>query len=346
MAETEQVFKPESKTLKEIFGDANSFYKMPEYQRAYSWNDEQIEQLWDDIYSAYLNHKENAKIDSNYFLGSIILIPVDKAFDVVDGQQRLTTLTILFCVINSLRPKIGNIKIIQNSVISVVESKERLKLETSLQMQNEFNEQIVKEIIWPAEFSKKDKKDKKYMNAAIIFKEKIDSIKDDKDLDAFVSYLFEKVSIIKIVCSSEPFAIKLFQVLNTRGLDLSPADLIKTFLLGKLDVSNRPQFMASWNQIETTCKMIGEDIASILSYYEYFRLGDNPKRTLYEELQDIFEEDLKKKGTTANTIIFEIKTFVDNYNVLMNKCNRDIYAMRYLKHQIYWRSILMTASKN
>ena len=99
------IFDPESKTIKEVFGDTKSFYLMPEYQRPYSWDDERVNQLWEDLKTAFDNYTESKAlnevppIDENYFLGSIILTPAQGGFDVVDGQQRLTTLMILFCVV-------------------------------------------------------------------------------------------------------------------------------------------------------------------------------------------------------------------------------------------------------
>ena len=87
------VFKPESKTIREIF-DGNNYYHIPDYQRPYSWENEQIEQLWDDIYSAF------DASDESYFLGPTIFIRSEEGhLEVVDAQQRLTTLTILFCVL-------------------------------------------------------------------------------------------------------------------------------------------------------------------------------------------------------------------------------------------------------
>ena len=93
-------FKPESLTIEAIFSNADSFYQMPIYQRPYSWDKDRVEQLWADIFEAYENHKENPSQDNNYFLGSLVVVKnKNGAYDVVDGQQRITTLTILFCVL-------------------------------------------------------------------------------------------------------------------------------------------------------------------------------------------------------------------------------------------------------
>ena len=97
----EEPFKPLSLTVGELYGNKDSLYKIPQYQRPYKWEDEHVYKLWDDIYEAWEIE------EPNYFLGSIITAkPRDDEksayVDVVDGQQRLTTLMILFCVLRDL----------------------------------------------------------------------------------------------------------------------------------------------------------------------------------------------------------------------------------------------------
>ena len=94
-------FEPNTLTIAELFGNQDSFYKIPRYQRPYKWENEQVEQLWDDIYSAY---EENI---NNYFLGSIITAKDGSSIDIIDGQQRMTTLMILFCVLRDVFPDIN-----------------------------------------------------------------------------------------------------------------------------------------------------------------------------------------------------------------------------------------------
>ncbi|MFH0926821.1 MAG: DUF262 domain-containing protein [bacterium] len=347
--EEHEIFKPASKKIKEIFGDAESFYQVPDYQRPYSWEDEQIEQLWEDVYTAYQNNKEDAEIDKNYFLGSIILIPItnQNLFDVVDGQQRITTLTILFCVIRELYPDLNNDADpnINPDVITIEDIKDyislrgrrnRLKLTTHISKQNEFEQTIINKITWPQSFTKRDKKGKKYLNAALLFKEKCESLQYD-DLKEFINYLCNKVRIITITCTTQSFAIKLSQVLNTRGMDLSPADLIKSFLLSKLSEDKYQQFMENWKDIERLSKEIEEPITDLFTFYEYYLLANNPKRGLYEELYELF------KNKDSNNVIFDFKNFVELYKEIYSSNNRDIYSLYYLRHQIYWKSILTTA---
>jgi uncharacterized protein with ParB-like and HNH nuclease domain len=100
----EDIFKPSSLTVKELFGNSDSLYQIPRYQRPYSWTDDQLDKLWEDV-------TEAVETEPNYFLGSIITArPEEKSnyLDVVDGQQRLTTLTILLCVVRDLYPNLNH----------------------------------------------------------------------------------------------------------------------------------------------------------------------------------------------------------------------------------------------
>ena len=94
MSNIDEIFKPENKSIKQIFGDTDAFYQMPIYQRPYSWDKERVEQLWYDILEAFKNNSEDDNLDPNYFLGSVVVVKKPTYFEVVDGQQRLTTITI------------------------------------------------------------------------------------------------------------------------------------------------------------------------------------------------------------------------------------------------------------
>ena len=244
----EEPFKPLSLSILELFGNADSLYKIPQYQRPYKWEDEQVDQLWDDVYEAFQNE------EANYFLGSIITAkPRDDEksayVDVVDGQQRLTTLMIMFCVVRDLCPDINARNIDENpfavdidtihASIALHGKTNRLKLYTHRQHQSDFEELILKgnilEVKKPYKYQIRSDEEPKYkfINTACIFREKLKELGEDGS-EEFINYLFNQVKIIRIDCKNRDFAIKLFQVLNARGMDLTAADLIKSFLLEKL----------------------------------------------------------------------------------------------------------------
>ncbi len=340
----DEIFKPENKSIKQIFGDTDAFYQMPIYQRPYSWDKERVEQLWYDILEAYKNNTEDKTIDPNYFLGSVVVVKKPNNFEVVDGQQRLTTLTILFCTLRDLKLEITQKNIVSNSIKDLVESKERLKLTTHLNNQALFEESIVNGINF--ESSKKDIQDNRFLQTAYYFKDLVKKSQNPESEDFienigdFVDYLFNKTTMIKIVCYDEGFAIKLFTVLNDRGLDLSPADIIKAYLLQNLDETRRVSFIEVWKRIENIVKLSDESLQGVFNLYLYYLKGENPKRALQDELK------LEFKNGNAQQIILDVEKFAKNLLEIQNDNNdKYISMLKYLSQSIYWKSILTTAKQ-
>lgn len=358
----EEPFKPLSLSIKELFGNADSLYKIPQYQRPYKWENEQVDKLWDDIYEAYENKGEN------YFLGSVITAkPRDNEksayIDVVDGQQRLTTLMILFCVIRDLYPDINeknvdedpfavDINTIEAS-ISLFGKSARLKLYTHIQHQSDFEQLILKgdtlSLKRPYKYQVRSDEEPKYkfINTAVIFREKLGALGQDESA-RLIDYLFNQVKIIRIDCKNREFAIKLFQVLNDRGMDLTAADLIKSFLLEKLyarykgdpDASKlkEEQFISDWRDMEQSIRSCDIGLNDLFIIYEYYLLGQNPKKSLYDELQDAF------KDKDPNAVISDLKNFASLYirNIYEAK-DKVLFSFWYIRWNMYWKSICLAA---
>lgn len=335
-----EFFKPETQTVRDIFS-GYKYYQIPDYQRPYSWDDE-IEQLWDDINSAF-NDKDDV-----YFLGPVILAQTPTRFsDVVDGQQRLTTLTILFCVLRDLYLKKMDDndslkKVISDAIKSMTESEYRLRLITQAHYQNQFEQEILNEVRFPREtLTKKEKKklEYKFLNAALIFREKLKEIGDINKIKDFVGYLLDKVVMITITCSSTASAIRLFQIINTRGLELTTADLTKSYLYSELTENERKQFILTWADIENIAEQNDESVTDLVTYYGYYLLAQKPKKSLYEELQIQF------KHREANEVVYEFKNFAKDYDEILNDASKVFYSLRYLPDKVFWKTILTTAKK-
>ncbi|MFC4231318.1 DUF262 domain-containing protein [Parasediminibacterium paludis] len=340
----EDVFKPDNKTIRQIFGDSDAFYRMPVYQRPYSWDKERVEQLWYDVLDAYKNHKDDETLDPNYFLGSVVVVKKGNHYEVVDGQQRLTTLTILFCTLRDLNLDLVKKNSILNSIKDLVEDKERLKLTTHLNNQALFEETVLRGINFNA--TKTELFDNRFLQTALYFRELIQKAQDKNQEDYinnfsdFIDYLFDKTTIIRIVCFDEGFAIKLFTVLNDRGLDLTPADIIKAYLLQNLDEDRRNNFTEVWKRIENTCKLSGENLQGVFNFYLYYLKSDNPRKALQDELKEQF------KDKNPQEIILDIEKFATYIlEINANNKDKDISMLKYLRQSIYWKSILATAKQ-
>jgi uncharacterized protein with ParB-like and HNH nuclease domain len=354
----EDIFRPSSLTIKQLFGNTDSLYQIPRYQRAYSWGDDQLEKLWDDLLEA----KEN---DPNYFLGSVITAKSEDStsyLDIVDGQQRLTTLTILLCVYRDLFPNINEDLLdsdpfaIDNKVIGSSirfnDRFERLRLRTHSNHQSDFDTIVLNgdttNLKKPTKQDlRKDEPKHKFINTAHFFTNKLKDLGKD-DAGGLINYLFNSVKIIRIDCQSVAFAIKLFQVLNDRGLDLSNADLIKSFLIGQiqkkyigdgeLKKQKEDQFMDDWKVCENYSNDTQTSLNDLFVMYEYYTLAQNPKKSLYDELVIQFSEK------DSNQIINNVKLFVENYKrEIYEREDKLTYSFFYISWGMYWRTILLTA---
>lgn len=358
----EDIFKPKSLSVKQLFGDTDALYQIPRYQRPYSWGDEQLEKLWEDL----LDAKDN---NPNYFLGSIITAkPQEQSpyLDIVDGQQRLTTLTILLCVVRDLFPELNkqlseedpfaiDSRIISTS-IKFNDKFERLRLRTHSHHQSDFESIILNGDT--SNYTKPKKKDlskeeepiHKFRNTAYFFADKLSDL-GVEETGFLINYLFNQVKIIRIDCQEVSFAIKLFQVLNDRGLDLSNSDLIKSYLIGRIQSSKEltqddksrkeDQFLDDWKESELIASHTETSMNDLFVMYEYYLLEQNPKKSLYDEMVG------KLQFTDPNNSIADFKTFCQKYKKeLFDKNDKMIYSFWYLKWSMYWKTILLSALHN
>ena len=213
---------------------------------------EQVDALWEDLIEAYEAEAgtQDNKETPPCFLGSILLAKDSNGsyYNVIDGQQRLTTLTILLCVIRDLFPNInskdGNpdpTNVDKNTILNSISQNDgqygRLKLHTHDQHQNDFEKLILKKEATTKHqkiykyYIKKDEEPKyKFINTTNLFVEKLKELGEEQ-AGKFLNYIFNHVYIIRIDCSSLSTAVRIFQVLNARGLDLTDSDLIKSFFI-------------------------------------------------------------------------------------------------------------------
>lgn len=355
----EDIFKPQSLTIKQLFGNADALYQIPRYQRPYSWGEDQLEKLWDDIMEA----REN---DPNYFLGSVITAKPQETsnyIDVVDGQQRLTTLLILLCVYRDLYPNINNeilesdpFAIDANTIKTSIKFNDRfqrIRLKTHSNHETDFTNIVLKEGV-ATQNKRPYKKDLrndedpkfKFMNTAVFFTQKLLEL-GEQEAGRFINYLFNNVKIIRIDCQSVSFAIKLFQVLNDRGLDLSNSDLIKSYLIGRIHKlydddelrrQKKDQFMDDWKFCSNIAIDTEESLNELFVMYEYYLLGDNPKKSLYDELVGLLA------NKDPNEALSEFKSFLNHYkNSVYNREDALMYGFWYLPWSMYWRTIVLTA---
>ncbi|GAA7309573.1 DUF262 domain-containing protein [Helicobacter pylori] len=341
----------ELKKLHQILVDSEYFYQVPDYQRPYVWDKDHLVALIDDLVGSYTNNKED-----EYFCGSIVIAKnqKDKRWDVVDGQQRLTSFIILACTIlklykNSLGQKSKDY--IKESIYDRHdEERERLKFLTAQNYNNIFENTVLNHLefednIKKSELNKKFEENT-YLRNAYYFKELLNESVENgsiSDIDDFVRWFYNHIVLTRIICFEQDSAMQIFQVLNDRGQPLSPIDILKSNLMQEIrqDSEKRKDFITTWDKLVEACKSIeGIDIDLEDFFNMYLEYADPSvsKKRADKGLKKVFKDSKKD----ACEFIYGVSAFMKSYTDLLKKQDRYIYLLRYLPSR-YWASILTTA---
>lgn len=354
-------FTPESLNIRDIFCNGNVSYKVPDYQRRYGWKNEQLEALWGDLYDSFKNDSK-----ANYFLGSIVVVKnANNIYELIDGQQRLTTLMIMISVLSKTYPDIAcpnpdneddDSSLIDNGILEQClfyrKGKRRLILQTATEYDSDYNEIVIDStdfstFSYPTKLEMKSENPKfNFKFTAKFFYDKFKELSEE-DVKKFVFYVFNNVMLIRIVCHSVPFAIKLFQVMNDRGMPLSSSDIIKSYIMGRIEKEPdlnykqkiNAKFTANWKFIEDLVGRNDLKMDDFIVFYEYFKLKTNPKRQVIDELRVIIENP----NVEIEFIIDELKKFADSLNSILTSTNPIIYSLMYIPWPTYVKTCLTSA---
>lgn len=293
--------------------EAGVVYAIPRYQREYTWGKNQWESLFDDVL-------EN---DPSYFLGSIICINQTsdtlavQRLEVVDGQQRLTTLSLLFASLyQSL--KLREKELDDDQRVELINIKRKLvlkkgddQLRVIPQIQNNNQKDYRAVISEVGIISQCDAPayagNRKIFRAFRYFQSRIDEMADDEnDRLASIMAFLDKVSqacLVKIEVASHADAYTLFESLNNRGMPLTAIDLIKNKLLAQLE-STEPgkvdQYFNVWNKL---LGYLGDDYTVQERFFRhYYNAFKDPLNAPFRKDDDKKKDPLGPVATRSNLI--------------------------------------------
>lgn len=288
--------KCEKKVIREIF---NMWYCIPDYQRAYVWDTDQVRDLLDDTISAYRENKE-----AQYFLGSMVLKINEKSennvsyteYELLDGQQRITT---VFLILACMRDMLTDYPQYQNSLAGFVYQAEDAILQQPERMRIIFNirsdvRDFVNEHIKPLHGTcdsalledKMQAKDvnisiRNMANAMLVAHEFLEENKSE--IIGYLSYFLNKVLMIYVATEELQDAFQLFTVLNNRGVKLSSSDILKAENLKELSAADRTSWATRWEEMET---YFGEDFDKFLSHIRTILVKKKQTTTLLKEFDE------------------------------------------------------------
>ncbi len=278
-------------------------YVIPPYQRPYAWTEDQASELFDDLYEFYKREPED-----NYFLGSIVLIKEEGEphSEVIDGQQRLTTFTILLASLASmlsgdLRADFGNYIREPGKASQRLKPKPRLSLR---ERDQELFAQYVQSLDFDglldldSEILKNESQRNIQSNSKLILDRLRSKFSDnEKSLCNFGSFIVQQCYLVVVSTPSQQSAFRIFSVLNNRGLDLLPTDIVKADVIGNIPDDRQDEFTERWEELEVQTGRNG--LNDLFGYIRMIHAKAKAKRALIEE----FNEHVISKMKSSEELI-------------------------------------------
>ncbi|GAA8632455.1 DUF262 domain-containing protein [Helicobacter pylori] len=351
--------------LKDILAtELSAYYQIPTYQRPYQWTEENCEKLLDDLFSSYEYYEE-----SDYFCGSLVLIAIDidsktnaTTYDIVDGQQRLSTFILLAKVLVTLYDKDLNKtsrEFLEKSLGDTDEEKRKRLIFNTIGLNAKDDFQDTLKFFDDLDASKGEnsksnapsKGKNRYLKNAICLKNYLEK-KEIADINAFIIWLYCKVIFIKTTCPNISMALRIFSVLNARGLPLHAIDVFKVELLKKLaKEKDQEEFVSRWNALRQKCSeneskfpkrkenKREKNAAEILfSWYLTYLHPVTSGKSMEERLADQFE----KLDKTPLEYLKSVEDFYNAYCKILEMSDRYAHLLSYVATDS-WRVILCTS---
>lgn len=314
----------DQKTIKDLFQDKKADFLIPDYQRPYAWGENECQTLWDDIFAFAIPDEGKTDFDSNseYFLGPIVTFTNEKnKQEVIDGQQRLTTLMLL---LRAFYSKFGHMQDKQS-----VSTKQNI--EKCLWKTDEFEEPDMEQLKIDSEVATDNDKEEflnilktgtvtkgnrsRYAQNYLFFQKQIDEF-----LSKYPSYfanlpnrIMKNCILLPIEAESQDTALRIFSTLNDRGKPLSDADIFKAqFYKYYSNKGQRKEFIEKWKELEEITERVfhpqnGTPMDELFTRYMYFaRAKKGITTSTTEALRKFYEKDaysLLKNDTTFNDLI-------------------------------------------
>lgn len=295
--------KAEQKELLKIF-KIEEQYVIPAYQRPYSWEYDQCFQLYNDL-------TEACKANEDYFIGNIIIAKSEankETLEVVDGQQRLTTLLLLIKTLSIFQPEMkvlnqileqedweGSQKITRIKS-DIFEAKDGIDLQSVLKYsKNDFEERFKQCTDKSENIDEKKCKNRFEINILYFYKWLLfNSIKDNYIKD-FATFCLKKVYLLPIELTgptqkeANEKALIIFETMNNRGMSLEDADIFKAELYKKAQAINEEKiFIESWVNIKSSCEKLNLKIDDLFRYYSHIVRGLKGITSSEKNLREFF----------------------------------------------------------
>ncbi|MDY3126650.1 MAG: DUF262 domain-containing protein [Corynebacterium sp.] len=343
-----------------LFSDKRSDFLIPDYQRPYAWSEDQLITLWEDILAFAIPQGDADAFDSDdeYFLGPIVTFRNnDRKLEIIDGQQRLTTLMLL---LRAFYAKFENQKDKESqlTLAKIAEclwktdefgeaDRDHLKIDSEVASDDDKEEFL--SILKTGEVKPEQKS--KYAVAFNFFKDRIE--KSTLECPSYIAKLairaLNNLILLPIEAESQSTALRIFSTLNDRGLPLSDADIFKSQLYKYFsDQHRKVEFVQRWRELEETSKQVfassrANPVDELFTRYMYYeRACRGIRDTTTQGLRDFFEansyELLKIDETLENLeslLGFWVQVSTQDKLVFSSEVLRRLFVLHYAPNSMW-----------
>ena len=285
-----ETIKASEQNLDKVFCD-DYLFEIPFYQRPYAWTTDEVGELLDDLLFAMDQDDE-----APYFLGSIVLIKSDSAdSQVVDGQQRLTTLTILLCTLRELAD--GQIKTALDERIRqrhdpLSGAQEVVRLSIRSRDQGFFHTNIqsdsgIRSMLENIPQRTTDSQQRIFENAKLLFDTLSDI--DGERRNRLATFIVQHCYLVIASTTDKNSAYRIFSVMNDRGLNLEPTDILKAEIVGDISKVDQPEYSDKWENIEQ--ELGRERFGALFAHIRMIYAKAKARRNWQDEFKEFVLQD-------------------------------------------------------
>ena len=297
-------------------------FVIPEYQRPYSWGDDEISTLFDDLWNFSIERTESNGNAQNYFLGCVVSYKQNKERQIIDGQQRLTSLFLLlravFARLENEETKSDEVNNFISEIRPALWKKDEMtgkvdrgQILLRSEVVSDSGNSILKHILETgnADPQATDNYSKNFNRFIELYKEKSET--SPNHIFQFILSLLKYTILLPIDADDQETALTIFNTLNNRGLPLSDADIFKSHIYKGLNEAEKRSFIDKWKKLEKETADVNESIQSLFYYHMfYLRAQEKDSKTTTPGVRKFF---LEKKKNRLSVDVIDI--LADNFNL-------------------------------
>lgn len=329
------IANPETKSIHALLSENEALFHIPAYQREYSWQNIQLEDLWDDLEEVMSDDSEE------HFFGQIVTNTSENGYEVIDGQQRLITSTLLLAAIRdvakkftsdqkfssqlsederySARRKVDDIQ--ENYLLASNLKTPILTLPDENDVASFFTDLLIKGRIVESD----NQTEKNLRNAYLFLKKHVSQYIAKKEsenlgvpqqlkrLENLIQVFTKRFKVILINTASTKDGFVIFETLNARGKSLEEADLLKNLLLGFLS-DDEESANSKWERIFTTLNRNSNETSRYIRAYWAFNVGLVNKDKLFRAMR---KSNQLQNSSDAQKVLEELAKYVEIYYGLL-----------------------------